>query len=62
MILPNIPQSFQDSREIAEYHYRKKPADSTKNANEKAIDTGRSRMISYPPNRSIKASLKRIPP
>jgi hypothetical protein len=45
IILHNIPQSFQDSREIAEYLYRKKPTDSTKNANEKAIDTGRSMMI-----------------
>jgi rfaE bifunctional protein kinase chain/domain len=48
--LPNIPQNHRDSSETAEYLYRKKPGNSTKKTDEKAIDTGRSRMISYPPN------------
>jgi hypothetical protein len=57
MLLSNIPQRFQDSSEIAEYLYRKKPRNSIKNTSEKAIDTGWSRMISYPPNQFAKRSI-----
>jgi hypothetical protein len=50
MVLPNIPQGFQEATAIADYLYRKKLRNSTKNTIEKAIDTGWSKMISYPPD------------
>jgi len=59
-LLPNIPQSFQDSRKTTGSLYRKKPGNSTKKTGEKAIDRGTSRMLSYRPKFSVTRYYKTI--
>ena len=58
--MPNIPQSFQDSRDTAESMYRKKPGNSTKKTSEKAMDRGTSTMLNYRPKFSVTRYRKTI--